>query len=76
MLDKNGQSTDAEVIQAIDRAIQLKLIYNIKVINLSLGRPIYESYKMDPLCQEVEKAWQAGITVVIRRRATEGAITQ
>ena len=65
VLDKNGQSTDAEVIQAIDRAIQLKNLFNIKVINISLGRPIYESYKTDPLCQEVEKAWLAGITVVV-----------
>jgi len=65
VLDMNGQSDDASVILAIDRAIQLKNIYNIKVINLSLGRPVYESYKTDPLCQEVEKAWSAGITVVV-----------
>src|SRR6185437_481222 len=30
-----------------------------------LGRPVFESYKTDPLCQEVEKAWKAGITVVV-----------
>ena len=65
VLNKNGQSDDASVIKAIDRAIQLKSIYNIKVINLSLGRAIYESYKTDPLCQEVEKAWLNGITVVV-----------
>jgi hypothetical protein len=53
------------VIRAIERAIQLKAVYNIKVINLSLGRPIFESYKTDPLCREVEKAWLAGITVVV-----------
>jgi serine protease AprX len=29
-----------------------------------LGRPIYESYKQDPLCQAVEAAWKAGIVVV------------
>jgi len=65
VLDQNGASTDSQVIQAIEAAIQLKDTYNIKVINLSLGRPIYESYKLDPLCLEVEKAWQAGITVVV-----------
>ena len=65
VLNKNGEADDAAVILGIDRAIQLKNIYNIKVINLSLGRPIYESYKTDPLCQEVEKAWRAGITVVV-----------
>jgi len=43
VLNKNGAADDAAVIKAIDRAIQLKSVYNIKVINLSLGRPIYES---------------------------------
>ena len=65
VLDRNGASTDSQVIQAIERAIELKDTYNIKVINLSLGRPVFESYKTDPLCQEVEKTWQAGITVVV-----------
>ena len=53
------------MIAAIDQAIALKDTYNIKVINLSLGRAIYESYTLDPLCQAVEQAWAAGITVVI-----------
>ena len=65
VLDKNGEADDATVILGIERAIQLKDIYNIKVINLSLGRAIFESYKTDPLCQEVEKAWRNGITVVV-----------
>jgi serine protease AprX len=30
-----------------------------------LGRGIFESYKLDPLCQAVEQAWQAGIVVVV-----------
>jgi len=34
------------------------------VINLSLGRKVFESYTLDPLCQAVEQAWQAGIVVV------------
>ncbi len=37
----------------------------MRVINLSLGRPIFESYKLDPLCQAVEQAWKAGIVVVV-----------
>ena len=45
--------------------IQLKTKYNIRVINLSLGRPAYESYTLDPLCQAVEAAWKAGIVVVV-----------
>ena len=42
-LDKNGQGTDSSVINAINRAIQLKTTYNIRVLNLSVGRPIFES---------------------------------
>ena len=65
VLDRNGSGTDSSVIAAIDRAIQLKSKYNIRVINLSLGRPVYESYTLDPLCQAVEAAYQAGIVVVV-----------
>ena len=65
VLDKNGASQDSVVIAAIDRAVQLKSKYNIRVINLSLGRPIYESYTVDPLCQAVAAAWKEGIVVVV-----------
>jgi len=65
VLDANGAGTDSAVIAAIQRAIQLKNQYNIRVINLSLGRGIAESYKQDPLCQAVEQAWKAGIVVVV-----------
>lgn len=65
VLDKNGAGTDSQVIAAIQRAIQLKSTYNIRIINLSLGRPIYEAASQDPLCQAVEAAWKAGIVVVV-----------
>ena len=65
VLNALGLGTDSAVIAAIDRAIALKSTYNIRVINLSLGRPIKESYTIDPLCQAVEKAWKAGIVVVV-----------
>src|SRR5580692_7966358 len=65
VLDANGSATDSAVIAAINQAISLKSKYNIRVINLSLGRGVYETYKLDPLCQAVEKAWQHGIVVVV-----------
>jgi len=65
VLDANGSGNISDVISAIDRAIQLQNTYNIRVINLSLGTPVYESYTLDPLCQEVEAAWKAGIVVVV-----------
>ena len=65
VLDQYGSGTDSAVIAAIQQAINLKSTYNIRVINLSLGRPVYESYTLDPLCQAVESAWKAGIVVVV-----------
>ena len=65
VLDENGEGSDSSVIAAIETAIALKDVYNIKVINLSVGRPIYETYQLDPLCQAVELAWKSGIAVVV-----------
>ena len=64
-LDANGVGTDSSVIHALQRAIELKDVYGIKIVNLSLGRPVMESYTQDPLCQAVEAAWKAGLTVVV-----------
>jgi len=65
VLDLNGAGTDSNVIAAIQAAIAQQSKYNIRVINLSLGRGIFQSYTQDPLCQAVESAWKAGIVVVV-----------
>jgi serine protease AprX len=64
-LDQNGAGTDSTVIAAIQEAVALQNTYNIRVINLSLGRGIFVSYTQDPLCQAVEAAWKSGIVVVV-----------
>jgi serine protease AprX len=64
-LNDAGAGTDSAVIAAIQKAIALKTQYNIRVINLSLGRPVTASYSTDPLCLAVQQAWQAGIVVVV-----------
>ena len=65
VLDDQGQGSESSVIRGIYTAIALKNEFNIRVINLSLGHPVLESYKLDPLCQAVERAWKAGILVVV-----------
>jgi serine protease AprX len=65
VLDGNGSGRDSDVIAAIQQAIALQSRFNIRVMNLSLGRAVQSSYKTDPLCQAVEAAWKAGITVVV-----------
>jgi serine protease AprX len=65
VLDKKGGGKTSDVINAIEFAVANKARYGIKVINLSLGHPIYESAKTDPLVQTVEAAVRAGIVVVV-----------
>lgn len=65
VLNSRGKGVDSGVISAIDRAISIRSTHNIRVINLSLGRLVRESFVNDPLCQAVERAWKAGITVVV-----------
>ncbi len=64
-LDTRGKGKDSSLIAAINRAIALKSRYNIRVINISAGRMVRETYTKDPLCQAVERAWKAGIVVVV-----------
>jgi serine protease AprX len=64
VLDENGHGYISSVVAAIDQAISLRSLYNIKVINLSLAAPPIDSYVNDPMCRAVERATRAGIVVV------------
>jgi serine protease AprX len=64
VLDANGQADVSTVIAGIQWIVNNKKTYNVRVLNLSLGHQVGESYKTDPLCQAVESAWKAGIVVV------------
>src|SRR5262245_45580288 len=64
VLDANGAGLASDVIEAIDWAIENRKAYNIRVINLSLGAPIVQPYRDDPLCEAVERAVASGIVVV------------
>jgi serine protease AprX len=64
VLDANGAGYVSDVIAAIDYAVSVKATYNIRVINLSAGTGVYESYNTDPLAQAAKRAVDAGIVVV------------
>lgn len=64
VLDDQGQGTVSNVISGIDWAIKNRFRYNIRVLNISSGHEVGESYKTDPLCQAVEQAWSKGLVVV------------
>src|SRR4051812_23781530 len=63
-LKADGSGSTADVIEAIDWAVANRRAYNIRIINLSLGHPVLESYRDDPLCQAAQRAIDAGILVV------------
>ncbi len=64
VLEADGSGKTSDVIEAIDWAIANRKAFNIRVINLSLGHPVFESYLEDPLCQAAQRAADAGILVV------------
>ena len=64
VLDAQGRGYAADVVAAIDWVVANKDRYQIGVINLSLGGPVLQSWRNDPVCQAVERAYRAGIVVV------------
>ncbi|MEO8522557.1 MAG: S8 family peptidase, partial [Acidobacteriota bacterium] len=64
VLDGDGRGVISNVIAALEWAVTNRAAYNIRVINLSVGAGITESYKTDPLALAAKRAVDAGIVVV------------
>jgi serine protease AprX len=64
VLGANGTGYTSDVIAGIDWAVAHRAQYGIRVINLSLGHPVFEPAVIDPLCQAVQRAVAAGVIVV------------
>ena len=56
VLDHSGVGKTSDVIAAIEWVIQHGRHYGVRVINLSIGHPVVESYRADPLNLAVQKA--------------------
>jgi hypothetical protein len=65
VLGADGSGFTSDVIDGIEWVVANRTLYNIRVMNLSLGHPVTESCSTDPLCQAVNQAVQAGIVVVV-----------
>jgi serine protease AprX len=61
----DGSADVSTVIAAIQWVVAFRNVYNIKVLNLSLGTNGSQSYQLSPLDFAVEKAWQSGIVTVV-----------
>ncbi len=65
VLSADGSGYTSDVIAGIQWVVANRALYNIRVINLSLGHPVMEACATDPLCEAVNQAVQAGIVVVV-----------
>ncbi|MDA6131405.1 S8 family serine peptidase, partial [Escherichia coli] len=65
VLDSMGRGSASNIISAVQWMIDNKDHYNIGVISLSLGSYPVKSYKEDPLCLILEKAWDLRMTVLV-----------
>ncbi len=63
-LDGEGKGKISYIIAALDWAVTNRTKYNIRVINMSLGAGVFESYNTDPLTLAAKRAVDAGIVVV------------
>jgi serine protease AprX len=63
-LDANGQGTISGIITALNWVAANYKTYNIKVVNLSVGAPIHESFWTDPLTLACKALADRGIVVV------------
>ncbi len=60
----NGLTDLGTIIQGLQWAVEHQALYQIKVLNLSLGFQSNESTVINPLDLAVSAVWNAGITVV------------
>jgi serine protease AprX len=63
-LDSDGRGRISNIIAALDWVVTNRARYNIRVVNMSLGAGVYESYHTDPLTLAAKRAVDAGIVVV------------
>ena len=61
----DGSTDVSVVIAALQWVVTHRAQYGIKVLNLSFGTDSVQPYALDPLNAAVERAWAAGITVVV-----------
>jgi serine protease AprX len=64
VLDREGRGVISDVIAALEWVVTNRAAHNIRVVNLSVGARVSESYMTDPLTLAAKCAVDAGIVVV------------
>jgi serine protease AprX len=61
----DGAADVSTVLAAVQWVVSFRERYGVRVLNLSLGTDSTQSWRHDPLNYAVERAWDAGILVVV-----------
>jgi len=64
VLNANGEGSVGNIIKSLDWIYKNAARYNIRVVNMSVGASVSESYFTDPLAQATKVLVDMGITVV------------
>jgi serine protease AprX len=64
VLDQNGDGSVGNILKALDWVYTNGKAYGIRVVNLSVGAPVTESYYTDPLTLATKALVDRGMTVV------------
>jgi len=77
VLDGSGAGSTSDVLAGLQWILEHKTEYGIRVANLSLGHPVFESASVDPLVEAVDALWDAGVVVVCSagNRGRSGHVT-
>jgi serine protease AprX len=65
VLDKDGMGLDSTIIKGIEWCIKHRKRLKLRILSLSFGGPAFSACVDDPLCQAVQRAVKAGLTVVV-----------
>ena len=65
VLAGDGSGSLSDVMAGIDWLLDYGSYFDIRVVNLSLGKAVTESNQTDPLVLAVESLWDAGYVVVV-----------
>jgi serine protease AprX len=77
VLDDLGRGLTSDVLAGLQWILDNKGAYGIRVVNVSLGHPVFEPASVDPLVEAVDALWDSGIVVVCSagNRGRSGHVT-
>jgi serine protease AprX len=77
VLDGLGRGLTSDLLAGLQWILDHKDEHGIRVVNMSLGHPVFEPAAVDPLVEAVDSLWDAGLVVVCSagNRGRSGHVT-